>query len=307
MADPPPDFATLLTGCLQTLKEQFTTDLTRARAAERRELTAQLNNALRRLQQSESRDIWVRTLLDAAAPFCAQAACFRVEGNRAIFEGISEAEADPPALDFDLTSAPALASAAESKDVVVTAATAGQLSEDVQTLLQFRGQKLYVFPLVNRTGTTALLCADPGDTPVDVSALELLASVGAFTVPVPEPPKPAGLIRIAAPPSRPSAARPTWEDLPGADQEIHLRAQRFARTRIADLILHKTEKVREGRASRDLYGTLRFDIDAGRETFRSQFVRGCPSMVDYYHLELVRTLAQDNADLLGPDYPGPLP
>jgi len=29
-------------------------------------------------------------------------------------------------------------------------------------------------------------------------------------------------------------------------------------------------------------------------------------MVDYLHLELLRTLANDDSDLLGKDYPGPL-
>ena len=30
------------------------------------------------------------------------------------------------------------------------------------------------------------------------------------------------------------------------------------------------------------------------------------SMVDYFHLDIVRTLANDDADLLGTDYPGPM-
>jgi hypothetical protein len=29
-------------------------------------------------------------------------------------------------------------------------------------------------------------------------------------------------------------------------------------------------------------------------------------MLDYLHLEMVRTLAQDDAELLGAEYPGPL-
>ena len=29
-------------------------------------------------------------------------------------------------------------------------------------------------------------------------------------------------------------------------------------------------------------------------------------MVDYLHLELLRTLANDDADLLGSEYPGPM-
>ena len=31
-----------------------------------------------------------------------------------------------------------------------------------------------------------------------------------------------------------------------------------------------------------------------------------PTMVDYLHLELVRSFADDDARMLGPDYPGPL-
>lgn len=308
------EFASAVAAAFETLTQRFEAEVARARAAERRELTAQLNNAVRRLHQSESRDVWTRTLLDAAAPFCAQAGCFRIEGSRVVFDGASDAESGPVALDFDLEAAPAFASAAESKDVVVTAATAGQLSEDVVTLLQSRSGKLYLFPLVAKGKTTAILCADPGEGEVDVSAIELLTSVAAATVPVIES-KPADLIHIAgatahaakpAPASAPSS-RPGWSELPAAEQEVHLRAQRFARTRVAELILNKMEKVRQGRAARDLYGTLRIDIDAGRETFRRQFVLTCPSMVDYYHLELVRTLAQDDSNLLGPDYPGPLP
>jgi hypothetical protein len=29
-------------------------------------------------------------------------------------------------------------------------------------------------------------------------------------------------------------------------------------------------------------------------------------MVDYFHIEAVRTLANDDESLLGPEYPGPL-
>jgi hypothetical protein len=39
---------------------------------------------------------------------------------------------------------------------------------------------------------------------------------------------------------------------------------------------------------------------------RTQFFTPCASMVDYLHLELARTLAYDDADLLGTTYPGPL-
>ena len=65
--------------------------------------------------------------------------------------------------------------------------------------------------------------------------------------------------------------------------------------------------VRDGRGTNNLYRVLKEEIEAGREAFRKEFVETCPSMVDYFHLELQRTLAKDNAGALGPDYPGPLP
>ena len=59
-------------------------------------------------------------------------------------------------------------------------------------------------------------------------------------------------------------------------------------------------------AQQDLYGALQDAIDRGRNTFRQEFVSACPTMVDYFHLELVRTLANDSPAWLGGKYPGRL-
>ena len=54
------------------------------------------------------------------------------------------------------------------------------------------------------------------------------------------------------------------------------------------------------------HAALRERIDMARELFHEQFFAPCASMVDYLHLELLRTLANDDPDLFGKDYPGPL-
>jgi hypothetical protein len=90
------------------------------------------------------------------------------------------------------------------------------------------------------------------------------------------------------------------------DQDLHLRAQRFARTQVAEMRLYKSENVKIGRAARSLYTSLKAEIDSARETFRRDFLSAPGGMVDYLHLELVRTLANDDVELLGSDYPGPL-
>jgi len=99
---------------------------------------------------------------------------------------------------------------------------------------------------------------------------------------------------------------PAWETLSSEDQQIHLRAQRFARVQVAEMRLYEADAVQSGRVRGDLYDALRKPIDAARESFREQFFSRCESMVDYLHLELMRTLAHDDPDLFGKDYPGPL-
>jgi hypothetical protein len=123
--------------------------------------------------------------------------------------------------------------------------------------------------------------------------------------------EPARLAPAQAEPSRsPAEPAPQAEagppGHPNGDWEIHLRAERFARVRIAEMRLYKSQAVREGRRSGDLYAVLREDIDRGREVYRTQFMKSCPSMVDYFHEEMVRTLANHDASLLGERYPGPL-
>jgi hypothetical protein len=93
----------------------------------------------------------------------------------------------------------------------------------------------------------------------------------------------------------------------GADEErLHLRAQRFARVQVAEIRLYQADAVQAGRSRGNLYHSLRQPIDTAREKFRESYVSTCASMVDYFHLELVRTLANDDPEILGKDYPGPL-
>ena len=277
------------------------------RRAARAEASERLNNAVRRLRQSDSRDTWFRTLVDVTSEFAARTAVFSVSAHMIRHEGEPSAEAA-------ITSAAAFANAVESKDVVVAAATPRELSPEFFEFLGINpGTKVWLFPLLTGDNVSGVLYAQPGESPLDVSAIELLCSFpGAWTDRAEEvnpEPAPADLIRISGietRPKAPAAERPAWSDLSPADQQIHLRAQRFARNTVADLILHKAEKVRRGRASNALYITLREEIDAARDTFRRQFVHQCPSMVDYLHVELLRTLAKDDSRALGTGYPGPV-
>jgi hypothetical protein len=117
------------------------------------------------------------------------------------------------------------------------------------------------------------------------AALELIASLATLTAPAPP--------------------RPTNGAMPVGDQ-INTAAQRFARVRIAEIQLYHASAVKAGRDARDLYGSLKPHIEAARDAFRDRYFENGTSSADYLHAEIVHALANDDATLLGPDYPGPL-
>ena len=87
---------------------------------------------------------------------------------------------------------------------------------------------------------------------------------------------------------------------------LSLSAQRFARVKIAEIQLYQASAVKAGRDAHDLYGSLQPQIDAAREAFRQRYLSAGNGLSDYLHVELVRELANDDATLLGPGYPGPM-
>jgi hypothetical protein len=285
---------------------------TRVRARE--EFAEQLNQAARRLRIAFDPEELCATLLDAAAQFSTGAALFRITRDSAKGEGIrgvpEESAEAFRTFEVALSSAAALASAVETRDPLIATTTASEVSEAlVQLVAHGPDARAYLFPVVVRERVPALLYAWGA---VLGPAVELLAQVAAavWSAVEPEPEPAVELITIAPAITEPASASGkvavSWEALPVEEQRLHLRAQRFARVQIAEMRLFQAEAVQSGRTHCNLYDALRKPIDAARETFRTQFFAPCPSMVDYLHLELARTLAYDDADLLGKTYPGPL-
>jgi pyruvate/2-oxoglutarate dehydrogenase complex dihydrolipoamide acyltransferase (E2) component len=266
-----------------------------ARDDARREQAEQLNQAVRRLRIAPDASELCATLADAAARL----------SNGAILFRISEGTASSDRIQVPLADAPALAAAAESQDPLIAAASPGEVSAPlVELLAHTPDTRVSIFPVMAGEKIAALVyCWGT----VQVAAMELLAQVASAVwsaIPVPPP----QLVTIAAAPdSAPAKPKPAaWQDLMAAEQQIHLRAQRFARVQAAELRLYHADVVQVGRTRRNLYEALRQPIDDARQSFRAQFFADCPSMVDYLHLELTRTLANDDPDLLGSTYPGPL-
>ncbi|MGH9720005.1 MAG: hypothetical protein ACRD8O_07315 [Bryobacteraceae bacterium] len=289
----------------------------------RRRLSEDINEAFRRLRQAASPEEVTQWLLDSTAAYSGRAAIFAVSGH--LLQGLgARGIASEPAmsvfesLDVELTDAPALAHTVESRDPTVAIASAGEVSRHICEVFQhLPGEKVYLFPLVVRGDTAAVLYAAPGKVAVEPAPLELLAQMAAAAAEamVTAPPADSAaaalspnLVQISSLEMRPkplplAMPEPDWSALSAADRELHLRARRAARVEVAEMRLYNPERVQKGIRESNLYDELRREIDAARVSFREKFLR-CESMVDYLHVELVRSLARDNANRLGRDYPG---
>jgi hypothetical protein len=110
---------------------------------------------------------------------------------------------------------------------------------------------------------------------------------------------------LSAPEAATLKPMPTWADLSEKERALHLRAQRFARVAVAEMLLAKPNGARAGREQKDLYLFLKPEIDKARERYRKEFLT-IPSMVDYLHLELVHSAAEGDEAKMGAEYPGQL-
>jgi hypothetical protein len=289
-----------------------------ARRTARQRLAEELNQKVRRLRQAHSSEEVSEWLLEASSPFSARAAMLSVYGDSLQGLRLRGVEAEPArqlfeAMDLLVHSAAAFAHCVGQKEPVTAMARASEVSAELMEVFRHEaGDLVHLFPVVVHGEVAAVLYA-AGAEPADAAALEMLTGIaGTMTetlVSDPLPPvlpEPA-LVQIHGAGEKPGEIRPPeWSTLGKQEQELHLLARRFARVQVAEIRLYQPARVEKGRSLRRLYAELRPEIDETRETFRQKFMLASPTMVDYFHLELLRSLAHDNVAVLGRDYPGPL-
>ena len=88
------------------------------------------------------------------------------------------------------------------------------------------------------------------------------------------------------------------------ERRFHTDARRFARLLVSEIKLYKESQVNEGRSRNDLYDRLRDDIERSREMYDKRVKPEVAQRYDYFHHELVNTLAEGDAAKLGSSYPG---
>ena len=275
-----------------------------------------LNQALRRIRQTTDEASALAVLLDGTAPYAERAVVLRAENNqphrvRSVgSRGIGERE-----FAFDVKAAAAISTIFETHEPVVALASETELSSELAAALSDSdpSRKAYLFPIAARHEVMAVLAAGGECAP---AALELLSEaagmkIEAFEtefVPALKPLPGSELVQIAPPAvaETPGVERLAWSDLSPDDQKLHLQAQRVARVKVAEMRLNQAEELRKGVAGADIYGALRAEIDRSRADFLQTFLSKSRTMVDYLHLEILRSLAHDDDRLLGDEYPGPM-
>lgn len=147
----------------------------------------------------------------------------------------------------------------------------------------------------------------------------VVEEVPSFVSPVEpfEPPAPIGAsgvhvaeatVEVAAPPVPRSRLSDRHVDLPievpEEERRLHNDARRFARLLVSEIKLYNEKKVLEGRQAQDLYDRLREAIDRSREMYDKRVQPPVAAKFDYFHYELVNSLAEGDAVRLGGSYPG---
>jgi hypothetical protein len=163
---------------------------------------------------------------------------------------------------------------------------------------------------------------EPADPPVELAvetpksvppAVETEPAPPAVAPPVEEVPQtsppidvspPAAVAESPAPPP-PAPAAFDAAQISEAEQKVHRDAKRFARLLVSEIELYNKAKVADGRRNMDLYKRLKSDIDRSRQTYEKRFGKALNKQFDYFHDELVKSLAGNDLAVLGPEYPGP--
>ncbi len=257
----------------------------KASAAESEKTSASLNQQLTRMRRFESDQDWCEAVLDAAALFCRNAALFAVRKNQLCYQGARGIPAVNSPQPIDLASAPGFAEAITKRAVV---AAPRDPSRPIAVLASAGSEnRAWLIPILLADKVPGVLYAEGAS---NLPALELTANFAASALEC-------HLLREEGLAGRRTRARTIVA--PTAPKEA--AAVRSAQVAVANIILNEFAAVRRGRAERCIYSLCAPSIDAAREKYRNEH----PEVPDYLHQEIVRTIASNQPELLGTNYPHP--
>jgi hypothetical protein len=101
-----------------------------------------------------------------------------------------------------------------------------------------------------------------------------------------------------------TTAQLAGEGLPRSaeDQEVHRKAQRFARLLVDEIKLYNKSEVSEGRKNKDLFDRLKDAIEKSEIAYQKRYRDTVAASGNYFDDELIRSLAEGDASLMGENF-----
>jgi len=97
----------------------------------------------------------------------------------------------------------------------------------------------------------------------------------------------------------PAGPRVLRGPLAAVEEDPHEHARKIARLLVSDIRLYNEAEIEEGKRHHNIYSRLRDDIDRARQTYNDRVPESIRSSTNYFHEELVRSLADGSPDALG--------
>lgn len=287
-------------------------------AAERAHLQEQVHqwyayaDAQRQFAESGSQAEMLTRFLNLAAPFAHGLSVYLVKaGNLALWKSRGGFDF-PTVLDLDRIDAGSYFKPVQVRERTVAAVCASRpyKAEPLDFLAAALSRSIEAFGLKLRTSVLRPAAAR-------APAFEAADTAAQPASPAPVPPMD---LSGPAPDATPEPDRAMPDESPVTDsdespaevspamnaEKLHADARLSAKLLVSEIKLYNDQEVRDGRAHSDLYRRLEKTIEQARAQYRMK-LNGASLGQDYFHDELVRVLAEGDADRLGPAYPGPLP
>jgi hypothetical protein len=297
---------------------------------------AALQKAVSAIQAGSTQKEILRALLDHAAQYSGRAALFVIKNGAATgWQGVSFSENDM-LKDFSLDISSGLALSVMQSHVAKVGSASGLDQRFTAKFEIPKGARVALLPLLLKDKVSALIYADAGQSGfLDCDALDVLvratsawlevvsqrklahreggaepetmhASAPAVNDPfashAPLHSAKAHAIPEAAMAAAAATSGPSVAGLSPEDDDVHQKAQRFARLLMDEIKLYNQAKVSEGRKRRDLYDRLKEDIEKSRATYQKRYGSTAAAAADYFNQELIRSLAEDDVSLLGNNF-----
>ncbi len=99
-----------------------------------------------------------------------------------------------------------------------------------------------------------------------------------------------------------SPVTPPFPPIAPEHQEIHRKAERFARLLVDEIKLYNQAKVADGRRNKDLYDRLQEAIEKSRAMYLKRYGDTAAASANYFQREIIRSLAEDDLSVMGANF-----